>query len=207
MNEEQFIRWIKAYAKIIEEQKEQLTDLDREIGDGDHGVNMNRGFAAVEKKLESAPVGGLGGIAKLIASTLISTVGGASGPLYGTFFLKMAITLGAKNEVSGEDLQKAMEAGVQGIKTLGKSDEGEKTMLDTLCPALKALRQALSESKSTAEAFAIAAEAAKSGMEATIPMLAKKGRASYLGERSVGHQDPGATSAYFLIKTAAEALA
>ena len=121
MNEEQFIRWIKAYAKIIEEQKEQLTDLDREIGDGDHGVNMNRGFAAVEKKLESAPVGGLGGIAKLIASTLISTVGGASGPLYGTFFLKMAITLGAKSEVSGEDLQKAMEAGVQGIKTLGKS--------------------------------------------------------------------------------------
>ncbi|MCI6603440.1 MAG: dihydroxyacetone kinase subunit L [Clostridiales bacterium] len=207
MNEEQFIRWIKAYAKIIEEQKEQLTDLDREIGDGDHGVNMNRGFAAVKKKLESAPAGGLGGIAKLIASTLISTVGGASGPLYGTFFLKMAITLGAKNEVSGEDLQKAMEAGVQGIKTLGKSDEGEKTMLDTLCPALKALRQALSESKSTAEAFAIAAEAAKSGMEATIPMLAKKGRASYLGERSVGHQDPGATSAYFLIKTAAEALA
>lgn len=207
MNEEQFIRWIKAYAKIIEEQKEQLTDLDREIGDGDHGVNMNRGFAAVEKKLESAPAGGLGGIAKLVASTLISTVGGASGPLYGTFFLKMAITLGAKNEVSGEDLQKAMEAGVQGIKTLGKSDEGEKTMLDTLCPALKALGQALSESKSTAEAFAIAAEAAKSGMEATIPMLAKKGRASYLGERSVGHQDPGATSAYFLIKTAAEALA
>ncbi len=207
MNEEQFIRWIKAYAKIIEEQKEQLTDLDREIGDGDHGVNMNRGFAAVEKKLESAPVGGLGGIAKLIASTLISTVGGASGPLYGTFFLKMAITLGAKSEVSGEDLQKAMEAGVQGIKTLGKSDEGEKTMLDTLCPALKALEQALSESKSTAEAFAVAAEAAKSGMEATTPMLAKKGRASYLGERSVGHQDPGATSAYFLIKSAAEALA
>lgn len=207
MNEEQFIRWIKAYAKIIEEQKEQLTDLDREIGDGDHGVNMNRGFAAVEKKLESAPVGGLGGIAKLIASTLISTVGGASGPLYGTFFLKMAITLGAKSEVSGEDLQKAMEAGVQGIKTLGKSDEGEKTMLDTLCPALKAFAQALSESKSTAEAFAVAAEAAKSGMEATTPMLAKKGRASYLGERSVGHQDPGATSAYFLIKSAAEALA
>ena len=207
MNEEQFIRWIKAYAKIIEEQKEQLTDLDREIGDGDHGVNMNRGFAAVEKKLESAPVGGLGGIAKLIASTLISTVGGASGPLYGTFFLKMAITLGAKSEVSGEDLQKAMEAGVQGLKTLGKSDEGEKTMLDTLCPALKAFEQALSESKSTAEAFAVAAEAAKSGMEATTPMLAKKGRASYLGERSVGHQDPGATSAYFLIKSAAEALA
>ncbi len=207
MNEEQFIRWIKAYAKIIEEQKEQLTDLDREIGDGDHGVNMNRGFEAVEKKLESAPVGGLGGIAKLIASTLISTVGGASGPLYGTFFLKMAITLGAKSEVSGEDLQKAMEAGVQGIKTLGKSDEGEKTMLDTLCPALKAFEQALSESKSTPEAFAVAAEAAKSGMEATTPMLAKKGRASYLGERSVGHQDPGATSAYFLIKSAAEALA
>ena len=207
MNEEQFIRWIKAYAKIIEEQKEQLTDLDREIGDGDHGVNMNRGFAAVEKKLESAPVGGLGGIAKLIASTLISTVGGSSGPLYGTFFLKMAITLGAKSEVSGEDLQKAMEAGVQGIKTLGKSDEGEKTMLDTLCPALKAFEQALSESKSTPEAFAVAAEAAKSGMEATTPMLAKKGRASYLGERSVGHQDPGATSAYFLIKSAAEALA
>ncbi|MDO5033641.1 MAG: dihydroxyacetone kinase subunit DhaL [Eubacteriales bacterium] len=207
MNQEQFLNWIKSYAQLIAEQKDLLTDLDREIGDGDHGVNMNRGFTAVLAKLENPSANGLGALAKLIATTLISTVGGASGPLYGTFFLKMALVLGANTEASGELVLQALEAGVQGIKTLGKSTEGEKTMLDSLVPALESLRQALGAGQSLAQAMEAAAEAGKVGMEDTIPMLATKGRASYLGERSIGHQDPGATSAYFLIKTAAQALA
>lgn len=207
MNESQFIEWMKAYAGVIAKEKAYLTELDSAIGDGDHGANMDRGFQAVLKKLETPPGGGIGGILKTVATTLISTVGGASGPLYGTFYLKMAIALGAKSECSAEELLKALDMGIQGIKNLGKAELGDKTMLDALFPALDAFRQATESGSDIPEAMAKAAAAAKEGMEATIPLEARKGRASYLGERSIGHQDPGATSSYFLFQTAADTLA
>lgn len=206
MNEQQFIKWMRTYASALHENKDMLTELDSAIGDGDHGLNMDRGFQAVLTKLETPQTGGIGGIAKTISSTLISTVGGASGPLYGTFFLKMAIALTGKTKCTAQEYAAALEKGRAGIQALGKAQQGDKTMLDAIIPAALAFKQKADNGSDFAACASAAAQAAKTGMEATIPIVAKKGRASYLGERSIGHQDPGATSAYLFFKTAADTL-
>lgn len=206
MNEEQFLHWMTVYAEYLQENKELLTELDSKIGDGDHGTNMDRGFQAVIKKLEGAEINGIGSIAKIVSTTLISTVGGASGPLYGTFFLKMAIGLANKQTCTSVELADAFEKGCSGIQSLGKAQLEDKTMLDALIPAVEEFKKAAEGGAEAEECFKIAEKAAQKGMEATIPLVAKKGRASYLGERSAGHQDPGATSMHLLFKAACLAI-
>jgi dihydroxyacetone kinase-like protein len=203
----QVIVWIETYANTLAENKSYLTDLDSAIGDGDHGVNMDRGFQAVSGKLTSTSEQDIGAIFKTTAMTLISTVGGASGPLYGTFFLQMGTTTNGKLELTMDDWISAVEAGIEGVIRRGKTNPGDKTMVDSMLPALEALKAASQAGQTLTIALEDAARAAQSGMHDTIPLIAKKGRASYLGERSVGHQDPGATSTYLLFKTAAETLA
>ena len=198
------LNWIKSYAQAIEENCEMLTDLDREIGDADHGANMRRGFKAVLEKLPSVEDKDIGTILKNVGMTLLSKVGGAAGPLYSTMFTKAGMTIGAKMEMDLNDWAQALEASTTGIAKLGKALPNDKTMLDALYPALNALSAAMGNGASVGEALQKSADAAHEGMLATIPLVARKGRASYLGERSGGHQDPGATSTYLLIKTAAE---
>jgi dihydroxyacetone kinase-like protein len=198
------LNWIKSYAQAIEENCEMLTNLDREIGDADHGANMRRGFRAVLEKLPSVEDKDIGTILKNVGMTLLSKVGGAAGPLYSTMFTKAGMTIGAKMEMDLNDWAQALEAGTTGIAKLGKALPNDKTMLDALYPALNALSAAMGNGASVGEALQKSADAAHEGMLATIPLVARKGRASYLGERSAGHQDPGATSTYLLIKTAAE---
>ena len=198
------LNWIKSYAQAIEENCEMLTDLDREIGDADHGANMRRGFRAVLEKMPSVEDKDIGTILKNVGMTLLSKVGGAAGPLYSTMFTKAGMTIGAKMEMDLNDWAQALEAGTTGIAKLGKALPNDKTMLDALYPALNALSAAMGNGASVGEALQKSADAAHEGMLATIPLVARKGRASYLGERSAGHQDPGATSTYLLIKTAAE---
>lgn len=198
------LNWIKSYAQAIEENCEMLTDLDREIGDADHGANMRRGFRAVLEKLPSVEDKDIGTILKNVGMTLLSKVGGAAGPLYSTMFTKAGMTIGTKMEMDLNDWAQAFEAGITGIAKLGKALPNDKTMLDALYPALNALSAAMGNGASVGEALQKSADAAHEGMLATIPLVARKGRASYLGERSAGHQDPGATSTYLLIKTAAE---
>ena len=191
-------------AKAMEENKELLTDLDSAIGDSDHGINMARGFAEVEKQAESLEQKDIGNILKTVGMTLVSKVGGSSGPLYGTAFMKAGMTIGAKDEIDMAVFLGALEVGIEGVKARGKSTTGEKTMLDAMVPALdgmKAQQAAGADAKQVLEAGVQAAEA---GVEATKPMVATKGRASYLGERSIGHQDPGATSFTLLLKEIAK---
>ena len=198
------LNWIKSYAQAIEENCEMLTDLDREIRDADHGANMRRGFRAVLEKLPSVEDKDIGTILKNVGMTLLSKVGGAAGPLYSTMFTKAGMTIGTKMEMDLNDWAQALEASTTGIAKLGKALPNDKTMLDALYPALNALSAAMGNGASVGEALQKSADAAHEGMLATIPLVARKGRASYLGERSAGHQDPGATSTYLLIKTAAE---
>lgn len=195
---------IEGMAKKIEAEKDYLTQLDNEIGDGDHGINLARGFAAVEKKLPSLTGGDIGALLKGVGMQLVSTVGGASGPLYGTAFMKAGMACKGLAELDGPAFVKAMEAAVDGIKMRGKATEGEKTMLDALCPALKVLQADVAAGKSLKEALQDAADAAEKGVEYTKTIIATKGRASYLGERSLGHQDPGATSSLYLLQVLAE---
>jgi dihydroxyacetone kinase-like protein len=203
---DQMLSWLKAYAEVIEQHKDELTQLDMAIGDGDHGANMHRGMQAVLAKLP--PAGNdIGALFKTTAMTLISSVGGASGPLYGTLFLQMGNTLNGKAEAKPGEFSAALRSGIDGIVARGKAAPGEKTMIDALLPAQEALQASLDAGASFDEAIHAAARAAETGRNATTPMLAKKGRASYLGERSIGHQDPGATSSHLLIQTAAETLA
>ena len=206
IHRDNIMSWIADYAAVIAENKAYLTDLDSAIGDGDHGVNMDRGFKAVVEKLPSNFDQDIGEIFKTVAMTLISTVGGASGPLYGTFFLQMGMASGGKLELNLEEWTSAVNSGIDGVIRRGKANLGDKTMIDSLLPALEALKDAVQDGDSMADALAGAAKAAETGMKATIPLVAKKGRASYLGERSAGHQDPGATSSALLFKTAAEVL-
>jgi len=207
IHRDKIVGWIGAYAAVLTENKSHLTDLDSAIGDGDHGVNMDRGFRAVSEKLISVSEDDIGAVFKTVAMTLISTVGGASGPLYGTFFLKMGMATVGKLELTLDDWISAVESGIDGVIQRGKANPGDKTMVDSLLPALESLKGAAKDGKNVAEALAGSAEAAERGMKDTIPLVAKKGRASYLGERSAGHQDPGATSSYLLFKTAAQVLA
>jgi len=201
---EDAVRFVRSYADVIAENKEYLTQLDSAIGDADHGINMNRGFQAVLGKLDGIPNGDVGNLLKTVGMTLVSTVGGAGGPLYGTLFLQFGTATAGKSELEAEDWAAALVAGVQGVQMRGKAEPGDKTMVDALIPARDAFRQALDDGASFADALQRSAAAAEEGMKATIPWVARKGRASYLGERSAGHQDPGATSSYLLLKTAAD---
>lgn len=195
---------IEGMAKKIEAEKDYLTQLDNEIGDGDHGINLARGFEAVEKKLPSLAGGDIGALLKGVGMQLVSTVGGASGPLYGTAFMKAGMACKGLTELDGPAFVKAMEAAVDGIKMRGKATEGEKTMLDALCPALKVMQDEVAAGRSLKEALQDAAAAAEKGVEYTKTIIATKGRASYLGERSLGHQDPGATSSLYLLQVLEE---
>ena len=195
-------RWLAAYAERIAADAASLTELDAAIGDADHGANMNRGMQAVAAKL--AADGDSSALLRLAAMTLISTVGGSAGPLYGTLFLQMSAAVAGRGDLSLTDWTAALDAGVKGVEARGKGAPGDKTMLYSLYPALAALQQAVKDGTPLADALAQSAQAAARGRDATIPMLAKKGRASYLGERSIGHQDPGATSAQLLIQALAE---
>lgn len=194
---------IKSIAKTLAENKEYLTELDSAIGDADHGINMDRGFNTVLTKLPSLEGKDIGTILKTVGMTLVSTVGGASGPLYGTAFMRAGQAVAGKNEIDEKDILTIFEAALQGIKERGKAVAGEKTMIDALEPALKSYRDAVDNNIGLAEALNRAVYAAKEGMEYTKNIIATKGRASYLGERSIGHQDPGATSSYLLLQAAA----
>lgn len=198
------IKWLQAYDQVITEKKDYLTDLDSIIGDADHGANMFRGFQAVMTKLPSVQDKDIGSIFKTVGMTLLSTVGGAGGPLYSTLFIQAGNRLNGKMELTLSDWAEALEAANNGIMRLGKASVGDKTMVDALAPAVESLLEASKEGKTMEEALHASADAAKKGMESTIPLVARKGRASYLGERSAGHQDPGATSSYLLLETAAE---
>jgi phosphoenolpyruvate---glycerone phosphotransferase subunit DhaL len=199
--------WIRAFAAAVAENREYLTELDSAIGDADHGINMNRGMQAVVGKLDAAEPADIGAMLKTVGMTLVSTVGGASGPLYGTLFLQMGTSAAGKTELSGQDWADALAAGVAGVQRRGKAELGDKTMLDALIPAVETLRSTLAGGSSLDEALDQSAHTAQEGMTATIPLVAHKGRASYLGERSANHQDPGATSSWLLLRTAAETLA
>jgi dihydroxyacetone kinase-like protein len=201
---EDVLGWVKTFASTVAENREYLTKLDSAIGDGDHGINMHRGMQAALAKIEGHPDGDVGALLKTVGMTLVSTVGGAGGPLYGTFFLQMGTTTAGKSELSVTDWQAALEAGLAGVQMRGKAEPGDKTMVDALIPANDALSAAIADGASFGEALRRSADAAEDGMRATVPLVARKGRASYLGERSAGHQDPGATSTYLLIKTAAD---
>jgi len=202
--------WLRAFAAEVAARRDELTELDAAIGDADHGVNMDRGMQAVLGKLpDGADAGGapLGPLFKAVGMTLVSTVGGAAGPLYGTFFLELGKAAGDRVELGAEEWAAALTAAVAGVQARGKAEQGDKTMVDALLPAAAALRRAAADGASVAEAARAAADAAAEGMRATTPLVARKGRASYLGERSAGHQDPGATSSWLLLETAAAALA
>ncbi|MDR2796268.1 MAG: dihydroxyacetone kinase subunit L [Spirochaetaceae bacterium] len=201
---QQLIDWLKKLDVVYTEQKDFLSKLDSDIGDGDHGVNMARGFSAVSAAIDSASPSDIGAVFKTVSMSLIKNVGGASGPLYGTFFLRAAADFAGKQEVDLSAWTRALEKGVAGIEQLGKAQKGDKTMLDAWLPALAALKEA--EGNGIKEALKSAVDAAEEGMKNTIPLQAKKGRASYLGERSIGHQDPGATSTFLLLQSAAEIL-
>jgi dihydroxyacetone kinase-like protein len=203
----QLTAWIREYARVIGENAQLLTDLDAAIGDADHGINMDRGMTAVVGSLDEATPADMSALCKQVGMTLVKSVGGASGPLYGTFFLRMAGALGADDAVDAADFAKALRAGVEGVVQRGRAEAGDKTMFDALAPALDAIDAALASGSGLAAALADASIAAEKGCDATESMVARKGRASYLGQRSVGHVDPGATSAAMLIAAAASAFA
>jgi dihydroxyacetone kinase-like protein len=199
------VAWIRLAADVFRGEKEHLTELDSAIGDADHGINMDRGFQAVVAKLPTLPQDDVGALLKGVGMTLMSTVGGASGPLYGSFFLQLGNATAGKAEIDVAEFAAALDNGNARLPGLGKAEAGDKTMLDALFPAQTALHQAADAGESPSAALGAAASAAEEGMRATIPLVARKGRASYLGDRSAGHQDPGATSTSLLLKAAADA--
>jgi dihydroxyacetone kinase-like protein len=201
--------WLRLAASRLHEQRDALTALDQAIGDGDHGMNMDRGFAAIVAKLDALNAAGPrdedpAALLRLAGKTLVSTVGGASGPLYGTGFLKLAASVSGRMSLDGPAIVAALDAATTGIAAIGRSKQGEKTMLDALVPAVAAARSALEAGADVPAILGAARDAAAQGAEATIPLLATKGRASYLGERSIGHQDPGATSAALILGALSE---
>lgn len=197
---------IDKIAAVIEENKQYLTDLDAAIGDADHGINLDRGFKAVKEKLPQFLNKDLGTMLKGVGMVLVSTVGGASGPLYGTLFMRMGQATSGKMTIDENDIVRMLESGLEGIKARGKAQAGDKTMIDSLEPALNELKKSLKNGLELPEALNRAVNAASYGVEFTKEIAAKKGRASYLGERSIGHQDPGATSSYLMLKAAAEVI-
>jgi dihydroxyacetone kinase-like protein len=201
------VDWLRRFAAAVAEHKAELVRLDTAIGDGDHGTNMDRGMRKVLEKVDGLEGEDIGATLKAVGMALVSSVGGAAGPLYGTLFLQMGTATAGRESLDLEGWTAALEAGANGVQTRGKAQRGDKTMLDALMPALEALQSAADDGEGLPEALARSAGAARAGMEATIPMEARKGRASYLGPRSVGHQDPGATSTHMLLQAAAEAAA
>jgi len=196
------LAWIRNYAQVLADNREYLTALDAAIGDADHGANMHRGFQAVAAKLPDLADKDIGTIFKTVGMTLVSTVGGAGGPLYGTFFLQTGMATAGKMDMNLADWGTAFNAATQGVIMRGKAELNDKTMVDALLPAVQALKEAVEQNLSIQEGMNKAADAAEQGMKATIPLVARKGRASYLGERSADHQDPGATSSFFLLDSA-----
>jgi phosphoenolpyruvate---glycerone phosphotransferase subunit DhaL len=200
----QAVSWVRASATLIEDQSAALTKLDAAIGDGDHGTNMNRGFKAALQRLDGLEASDFGSVFKAVGMALISKVGGASGPLYGSFYLAVGKGLGDAETVEDGALAAALRAGYEGVVARGKAQLEDKTMLDAWHPALEALDAALAGGSDLGAALDQAEQAAAAGMKATIPLVARKGRASYLGERSRDHQDPGATSTHLLVKALAD---
>ncbi|MFW5975722.1 MAG: dihydroxyacetone kinase subunit DhaL [Alkalispirochaetaceae bacterium] len=196
------LAWLRTVRQRMEENKEYLTQLDSAIGDADHGINMSRGFNAALAEIEGKEPEDIAGALKAVSMALIKKVGGAAGPLYGTFFLKASAAASGKEELDADGVLELFKEGVEGLKQRGKAQQGDKTMLDAWIPAIEAMEGAKSDG--VAAMLEAGAAAAESGMKATIPLVARKGRASYLGERSKGHQDPGATSTHLILRTAAE---
>lgn len=201
VTKQQIIQWLQAFASEIQQNKDYLTELDAAIGDADHGINMNRGFQKVITQLPSVADKDIGSILKSVSMTLISSIGGASGPLYGTLFLRASTVVAGKEELTKADMQKLLQAGLEGLLQRGKAKLGDKTMVDVLSPVAIAFEEAVSGGKNMSEAMQQMVAVAEKAMKDTIPMTAKKGRASYLGDRSIGHQDPGATSCYLMLKS------
>jgi phosphoenolpyruvate---glycerone phosphotransferase subunit DhaL len=196
------LRWMSAFAEEMAEHRQELVRLDTAIGDGDHGTNMNRGMQKAMEKLGGEQPADPGAVLKTVAMTLISSVGGAAGPLYGTLMLQMGNAMAGQDDVDLAGFAAAWQKALEGVRARGKAEPGDKTMVDALTPAVEALEQA----SDLDGGLTAAVQAAEQGMNATTPLVARKGRASYLGDRSAGHQDPGATSTYYLFKSAAEAL-
>ena len=208
VNAETVHRWLEGAAASLKENRDYLTQLDAAIGDADHGTNMDRGFTAVVTKLGADDAPHAPGPMLIAAgSTLVSTVGGASGPLWGTALRRAGRAIGSGDEFDGAQLALALRAALDGVVELGAAEEGDKTMVDSLSPAVHALDESLKSGASIAEALATAQAAGEEGMRATVPLLAQKGRASYLGERSIGHQDPGATSTALILAALAQSVA
>lgn len=197
------LHWMTRFAEEMSEHRQELVRLDTAIGDGDHGTNMNRGMQKALEKLQASEQADPGAVLKTVAMALVSSVGGAAGPLYGTLFLQMGTAMAGQSEVDLPGLAAAWRKGLEGVQSRGKAEPGDKTMVDALLPAIEALEQA----SDLGGGLAAAVKGAEQGMHATTELVARKGRASYLGDRSAGHQDPGATSTYYLFKSAAEALA
>lgn len=206
VRKEHVLAWIDALRRTYSENRQRLTDLDSAIGDADHGTNMDRGFTAAHTGVAAAAPADIRGVLQTVATSLIRHVGGASGPLYGTFFLRASAACAGKEELDAAGVVAMFQAGIKGVQQLGKAEVGDKTMLDALAPAFTAMRKELENGGDLTSLLEAAAAAAEAGMLATIPMQARKGRASYLGPRSVGHQDPGATSSYLLLRAAADSL-
>jgi len=198
------LRWLSALKEVFAENRQQLTDLDSAVGDGDFGISLDRGFTAVQAELTAKPPADIRAVFQNVATVLIKTMGGSSGPLLGTFFLRAGAAAAEKSELAAADVVALFQAGVDGVQQRGKAALGDKTMLDALLPAVDAMRGALEAGSGLAEILERGAAAAEAGMRATISMQARKGRASYLGDRSIGHPDPGATAAHMLLKAAAE---
>lgn len=206
MTKEQIVKWLQAIGHVMEANKEFLTQLDAAIGDADHGINMERGFKKVNSQLSTVADKDIGSIFKSTGMALISSVGGASGPLYGTLFLRAGTVASGKHELNTTELAGVLKAGLSGVIERGKAQVGDKTMVDALTPAVKAFEQAAEDGVGIAEALGQTVAAAEQGMKDTISLIARKGRASYLGERAIGHQDPGATSVYLIIKALHDAV-
>ena len=208
MNADTVQRWLEQAAASLSEQRDYLTQLDAAIGDADHGTNMDRGFTAVVETLGATddPVSP-GRVLVTAGGTLVSTVGGASGPLWGTALRRAGRALGDADEFGSAELASALDAALEGVVELGAAQEGEKTMVDALAPAVRALRESLAAGAALSAAVQAAFEAGEKGMRATVPLQASKGRASYLGERSIGHQDPGATSTVLILGALAQTVA
>ncbi len=201
---EQAVEWIRRTAGVVEENAAMLTRLDAAIGDGDHGTNMTRGFREVTRRVDALEGKDFGSLFRAVAMALIGKVGGAAGPLYGSFYMAMGKQLGAIDEAADNELAAGLRAGYDGVVARGKAQPGDKTMLDAWYPALESLDRAVADGTELSAALDQAAAAAEEGMKATIPLVARKGRASYLGERSKDHQDPGATSTYLIVKALAD---
>ena len=198
------LRWLNALQKVFAENRQQLTDLDAAVGDGDFGISLDRGFTAVQAELSANPPADLRAVFQKVANVLIKTMGGSSGPLFGTFFLRAGAACADKSELAPADVVALFQAGVEGLQQRGKAALGDKTMMDAWLPAVDAMRGALDAGRGLTEILEKGTAAAEAGMLATIDMQARKGRGSYLGERSVGHQDAGATATYMLFKAAKE---